>query len=342
MLLNIYVDDLTLSGASHLHTKFWQRFSELIKIEDPQTLLPNNAVLILGRLHELETPQTIVMSMVGYADQFVQLYLEITGVDPKSLRKVATPHINDSTLADALYEQPGSIKPHASKVLMKGLWLARLCRPDISFSVGRLASRITVWSRAEDIHLHRLVSYVHWTKEYQMICQAGALSETELHVYADADLASCVHTARSTSGMMIFLSSGASRWPIAWNSRRQTSVARSTTEAEIISMAGAIYSEGQPLLDLLQQLVGRDITMRLLEDNAATLSILHSGYSVRLRHASCTHRIDVASLADLIQQRGMQPEHVGTGEQAADGMTKVVAPMSWERLIQLLCIRTKV
>ena len=56
MLLNIYVDDLTLSGASHLHTKFWQRFSELIKIEDPQTLLPNNAVLILGRLHELETP----------------------------------------------------------------------------------------------------------------------------------------------------------------------------------------------------------------------------------------------------------------------------------------------
>ena len=175
-----------------------------------------------------------------------------------------------------------------------------------------------------------------------MICQAGALSETELHVYADADLASCVHTARSTSGMMIFLSSGASRWPIAWNSRRQTSVARSTTEAEIISMAGAIYSEGQPLLDLLQQLVGRDITMRLLEDNAATLSILHSGYSVRLRHASRTHRIDVASLADLIQQRGVQPEHVGTGGQAADGMTKVVAPMSWERLIQLLGIRTKV
>ena len=54
---------------------------------------------------------------------------------------------------------------HASKVLMKGLPLARLCRPDISFSVDRLASRITAWSRAEDVHLHR----VHWTKEYQMV-----------------------------------------------------------------------------------------------------------------------------------------------------------------------------
>ena len=90
---------------------------------------------------------------------------------------------------------------HASKVLMKGLPLARLCRPDISFSVDRLASRITVWSRAEDVHLHR----VHWTKEYQMVCQAGSLSDTELPVYADADLASCVHTARSNSGMMIML-----------------------------------------------------------------------------------------------------------------------------------------
>ena len=51
MLLNMYVDDMTLSGASRLHAKFWQQFSELIKIEGPQTLLPNNAVLISSRLH---------------------------------------------------------------------------------------------------------------------------------------------------------------------------------------------------------------------------------------------------------------------------------------------------
>ena len=172
-----------------------------------------------------------------------------------------------------------------------------------------------------------------------MICQAGALSETELHVYADADLASCVHTARSTSGMMIFLSSGASRWPIAWNSRRQTSVARSTTEAEIISMAGAVFSEGQPLLDLLGQLLGRQITMRLKEDNAATLSILHSGYSVKLRHASRTHRIDLASLAELINERHMQPEHVNSEDQSADALTKVIQPMLWDRLLQLLSVR---
>ena len=49
-----------------------------------------------------------------------------------------------------------------------------------------------------------LVAYVRWTGEYKVVRQAGTLSETELHVYADADLASCVHAAGSTSGMMLF------------------------------------------------------------------------------------------------------------------------------------------
>ena len=123
------------------------RFSELIKIEDPQMLSSDKSVLILGRLHELETPRKVKISMVGYAEQFVDLYLDITGFDVKSLRRVATPHISDSGLADEMYETTGSMKPHSAKVLMKGLWLARLARPDISYSVGRLASRITVWTR---------------------------------------------------------------------------------------------------------------------------------------------------------------------------------------------------
>ena len=339
MILNVYVDDLTLSGASHLNRKFWDQFSNLIKIEDPQVLSHENTVLILGRLHELEAPRTVKMSMVGYAEQFVDLYLDIAGLDIKSLRRVATPHVSDNGLADELYEAAGSMKAHAAKVLMKGLWLARLARPDISYSVGRLASRITVWTRAEDIHLHRLVSYVHWTKEYSMVCQAGGLETTELHVYADADLASCVHSARSTSGMMIILESGASRWPIAWNSRRQSSVARSTTEAEIISMASAVYSEGQPLLDFLEQLTGRKVMMKLKEDNAATLTILKNGFSVKLRHASRTHRVDVASLAETIKEQDMIAEYCSTDRQAADALTKVIQPHAWERLLQLLSVR---
>ena len=341
LILNVYVDDLTLSGPKRLHERFWKSFCEIINTEPPQELTAERAALVLGRLHTvvegLSFP-SITMCMQGYAKQLVDLYIDITQVDVKCLRHVGTPHVSDSSLPDEMFDQPGALQAQASRILMKALWLARLCRPDISFAVGRLASRITVWTRAEDVHVHRLISYVYHTQDYHMLCQAGPHSEVELHVYADADLASCVHTARSTSGMIIMLVSGDARWPIAWQSRRQSSVARSTTEAEIISMSSAVYGEAQPLLDFLSVLCQREVILKLKEDNEATLSILLSGYSVKLRHASRTHRINLASLAETIQQ-GMTPEYTPTDLQAADGLTKVNTPQQWQRVLQLLCVR---
>ena len=67
--------------------KFWQRLSEFIKTEDPQTLLPNQTghrsfeVVCIN----LETHQVTVVSMVGCADQCVQLYLDIAGFDLESV-----------------------------------------------------------------------------------------------------------------------------------------------------------------------------------------------------------------------------------------------------------------
>ena len=104
-------------------------------------------------------------------------------------------------------------------------------------------------------------------------------------------------------------------------------------------MASAVYSEGQPLLDFLEQLTGRKVTMKLKEDNAATLTILKSGFSVKLRHASRTHRIDLASLAETIKARDMIAEFCRTDRQAADALTKVIQPNAWERLLQLLSVR---
>ena len=51
LLLNVYVDDLTLSGAAHLHTSIWQQFQAKIKVEEPQMLKSDAPADILGRLH---------------------------------------------------------------------------------------------------------------------------------------------------------------------------------------------------------------------------------------------------------------------------------------------------
>ena len=54
---------------------------------------------------------------------------------------------------------------------------------------------------------------------------------------------------------------------------------------------------------------------------------------VKLRRASCTHCIDLASLAELIHERHMQPEYVYSEDQSADALAKVIQPILWDRLL---------
>ena len=51
LLLNIYVDDLTLCGRSHLHVGFWQELRNLVKL-DPEVFISESGSLILGRTHK--------------------------------------------------------------------------------------------------------------------------------------------------------------------------------------------------------------------------------------------------------------------------------------------------
>ena len=52
LLLNIYVDDLTLAGHASLHSRFWQMLREKIKLE-PEAEILSEGIRILGRLHRL-------------------------------------------------------------------------------------------------------------------------------------------------------------------------------------------------------------------------------------------------------------------------------------------------
>ena len=68
----------------------------------------------------------------------------------------------------------------------------------------------------------------------------------------DADLNGNMETSKSTSGLWVELVSadGLRTWPLAWRSKRQCSTASSTQEAETISMATGLKSEGLPMQDL--------------------------------------------------------------------------------------------
>ena len=239
LLLNIYVDDLTLSGRSHLHKEFWQELRGLVRL-DPEVFIEEKGSLILGRTHKSyrnEKGSTMHFDMTSYAQQVVSFYCDVCGISEGSLKTVSSPALPESNMTDEEAEQSGVLQNDAAKALMRLLWLSRLSRPDLSFIVCRLASNVTRWSKWDDPQLHRVISYLKSTISHRCCGSVSFGHSPVLHAYSDADFASCPWSAKSTSGITLGIMTGESFFPVFWQSRKQSSVARSTPEAEIIAFS---------------------------------------------------------------------------------------------------------
>lgn len=74
------------------------------------------------------------------------------------------------------WDSRGALSQQASRILMKILRCARLARPDLSKATADLTRRLTVWSKADDIRLHRLLLYLYGSKD---LCLQGKIADPQ-------------------------------------------------------------------------------------------------------------------------------------------------------------------
>ena len=351
LLLSTYVDDLTLAGPADQHAAFWERLTAAVDVEPPEPIYR-----ILGRNHiyaslEVEPnatttvnaamracPNALVFDMVDYAQQTIELYLSVAKVD--SVKPAQTPFVPEGSLSDDC-DEPGELAPKACSILMKALWLARLSRPDILKPINDLATRVQKWTKNEDKKLLRLIQYLQHSKNYRLVGSVDDPAEAlYLELFCDADYGGDKEDVKSTSGGYLVLKGPNTTFPLAWLSKRQTSVSRSTTESEVVSLAHSVYTEGIPALQLWSLLFDRPVQLILREDNQATIIVVEKGYSPKLRHISRTHKVNLSGLSELLDDPDIKIEYVDTLEQLADIFTKALQPQKWYHALCLLGIRT--
>ena len=128
------------------------------------------------------------------------------------------------------------------------------------------------------------------------------LQDCWLDLFCDADLGGCVHT-KSTSGLWLQVAGpNGTQFPIAWSSRRQQAVSRSTTEAELVSLAEGLFMEALPVQDLLSRICGQSIPIRVREDNESVIKVLNAGYSVKLRGLVRTQKLSIPSVSHHLKE----------------------------------------
>ena len=93
----------------------------------------------------------------------------------------------------ALKEEMGSVGEFSkvcSQIVQKCLYLARIGRPDILWSVNKLARAAKKWTKACYKRFARLISCIHHKCEFRRYCHVGnTAQQCRLGLFQDSDFA---------------------------------------------------------------------------------------------------------------------------------------------------------
>ena len=392
LFLSVYVDDIKLAGKKQILDPMWKVLNKEVDLGEPTSFLDHvflgctqrqcqtskdtvdnyrnmfESRISSGGLEKLPFSQNTRISswsydMAGHAKKCVERYCELANKTTQQLYKVSAPCIDDHHFKEEEeMKSVGELSQVSSQIVLKCLYLARIGRPDILWSVNKLARSITKWTKACDKRLNRLTSYIHQTCEYKQYCHVG--------LFQDSDFAGDLEDSKSTSGGTLLCVLGSHTFvPISWMCQKQTAVSHTSTESEIISLDTGLRLDGLlalELWDLIVSVLGnvsrvsdrsgqpdndvhkrhksqkkidvmedidsvpsnvqsarQEALLYVFEDNEAVIKMIIKGRSPTMRHVSRTHRVALDWLFDRINlDSKIQVKYSDTKNQLADILTK--------------------
>ena len=179
LFFSVYVDDIKLAGKKQNIDPMWKVLNKEVDLGEPTSFLDHvylgctqrqcetskdtvdnyrtmfESRISAGGLEKLPFSQNIRISssscdMVGHAKKCVERYCELANKTTQQLYKVSTPCIDDHHFKEEETKSVGELSTTCSQIVLKCLYLTRIGRPDILWSVNKLARSITKWTKACD------------------------------------------------------------------------------------------------------------------------------------------------------------------------------------------------
>ena len=137
------------------------------------------------------------------------------------LYKVSIPCFDDHHLKEEELKSVGELSQVCSDIVLKCLHLARIGRPDILWSVNKLARSISKCTKACCRRSSSLISYIQYTCDNKQYCHVGnTAKQCRLGLFQDSDFAGDLGTLCIFSSH-IFV-------PISWMCKKHKSVSHSS------------------------------------------------------------------------------------------------------------------
>ena len=300
--IGVYVDDLILAGKDEIRMEYVKKeLSSKFNIKD------------LGKLSYF-LGMSIVQSQedkVTWMGQPTFTQKLLTKMGMSDCKPVKTPVDSGSRLVKALEDEEALDQQSYQSVVGSLMYLATCTRPDIAYAVGMLARFSSKPNQSHWTAVKRVLRYLKGTIDIGILYRgdAGVLG------YSDADYAGDADDRKSTSGYLFLIAGG----PVSWRSRKQSTVALSTAEAEYIALSTAAQ-ECVWFKKLLSELADQpDGPVTILEDNQSSIAMAKNPkFHGRAKHIDVKHHF----IREQVTNGLVELRYCPTNEMFADILTK--------------------
>ena len=295
IILLLYVDEMLVTGNnSKLLQDLLESLNTQFKMKDLGQL---GYFLGIQIYHHSDG---LFMSQQKYAEDL----LAIASMSDCSLPL----DLNRVTEKEELFSYPTYFQSLAGK-----LQYLTLTRPDIQFAMNYVCQKMHAPSVFDFHHLKRILRYVKGT--VTMGVSFTRHTDFKVTAYSDSDWSGCPTTSRSTGGFSTYLGSNL----ISWSSKKQSTISKSSTEAEYRSLSETA-SEITWLCLLLKDLcIPLPATLLLLCDNlSAVMLAANPSFHSKTKHFTRDHHY----IREQVALKAIEVRHISNKLQIADVFTK--------------------
>ena len=303
----IYVDDILIMGPSLSQIRHLiSSLSTYFKLKD---LGPASHFLDI----EFQSHQDgYLLTQTHYTISILHLlkmenYKPLSTPCPLSCSAVSKKHTDDS---------------HLDRRIVGALQYLNFTRLDISYAVNQACRSMHSPQPADWIRLKHLLRYLKGTITHGLYF--NRLPANSITSFSDADWAGDVSDRRSTSGFLVYLGGNL----VSWSSKKQPTVARSSTKAEYKALANA-SSELIWIRSLLRELRIVLPPPTLWCDNiGATYLSANPIFHARMKHIE----IDFHFVREQVASRQLRISIISSKDQVADLLTKPLPKLDFLHL----------
>lgn len=322
MIVALYVDDCYLFYRKDSQCK--KKLLEVLESEFNINNLGHIQSYLGVRVTRDRKNKTLTLDQSVYIKSILKRY---NMVDCKA---VSTPMVPNNRLLKE--DECLNDEQYQYRQLIGSLMYLSVCsRPDIAFACSQLSQFNNCFGKPHWLAAKRLLRYLAGTINYGLHFVKS--KELLLHAYTDADWANDCFDRKSYTGFAIKLGNNI----INWESRKQRSVALSSTEAEYMSIAD-VTKDLCFVKQLLSELVPSvKVHIIVFNDNQSAHKIIENK---EISHKRTKH-IDVRYhfIKDLVLKGFMSVKYLCTEKMFADVLTKCLNSKQHNVFRDDLCVR---